>query len=56
MGECYFCGENKGKWCKLCQKSFCPDDHQEEIKGIQAYTEHLDWHTYYGMEFLGVKF
>ena len=54
MTECYFCGEKKGVWCKICREVLCNECHK--IKERLCFES--DWlspHQYYESEFLGVK-
>ena len=55
LAECYICAENNGTFCKLCKESFCIVDHEEHLEAMRNNGEYLDYHTYYQMEFLGVK-
>ena len=53
MPECYGCAENNGVWCKICQRSLCPDCHELDMKCFHE-SEYLSPHQVYEAEFNGM--
>lgn len=47
--ECYFCGLNEARWCKICQENYCDKCHKQ-LEESWKQEEYLSPHQWYEKE------